>query len=173
VTAQNVLDRLDYLEDVVVDGLPVDPGGGGTTTSSTDTVIATTGEPSIALQNAITAGGIAGASIVLAPGIHNWTTIPTIPPGITGRLRIMGAPGAVVRLSAIAPRFIDFGKTADYDEFKNIETPRPVDRREQRRGSPPRRHRDVPGGDAADADQRRRTSPSRTSGRSTSRSTRR
>lgn len=95
--------------------------GGATGSSGADVSIrAGVTSSSVALQTAITSLGVRGGDILLGSGTHTWTTVPTIPPGITGKLRIMGAPGAKVVLSTAGPRFLDFGKTADHDTFQNI-----------------------------------------------------
>jgi hypothetical protein len=106
------------------DGAPIfsiGPGGASGSSGADYSIRAGVASSSVALQTAITTLGTTGGDILLGRGTHTWTTTPTIPPGITGRLRIMGAPGAKILLSSGAPRFLDFGKTADYDTFQNIE----------------------------------------------------
>lgn len=88
-----------------------------------------TGEFGAVLQSALTnlkttAGNSVG-TIVLA-GSHAPTTIPSIPPVATGTtpdpryLKIIGLPGSKITASSGGKRFLDFGRTADYDWFGNL-----------------------------------------------------
>jgi hypothetical protein len=52
--------------------------------------------------------------------VFPWSTVPALPKSITNRLLLRGN-GATVQLSASAPRFVDYNRTADYDTFQNIE----------------------------------------------------
>jgi hypothetical protein len=83
--------------------------------------IIATATSATAVQAAITSLGVAGGEIVLLPGTHTWDIIPTIPPAITGRLRIRGQPGAKIVHTTGARRCFDWGKVADYDTFQNVD----------------------------------------------------
>jgi len=73
------------------------------------------------LAIAIATLGPAGGTVIVPPGTWVWESVPALPKNITGQLRIIGAPGATIQLTAAAPRFLDFNRTADYDTFQNIE----------------------------------------------------
>jgi hypothetical protein len=81
----------------------------------------TVSAPGAALQAAINDLGTAGGTIMLPPETLTWESVPTIPPGITGRLHILGSGRTRITLTANGQRFLDFGKTADHDTFQNIE----------------------------------------------------
>jgi hypothetical protein len=74
-----------------------------------------------ALTAALPSANSTGATIVVPPGTWTWGSVPALPKGITGRLKVMALPGAVVKLTTAGPRFLDFNKTADHDLFQNIE----------------------------------------------------
>src|SRR6266498_2794255 len=66
------------------------------------------------------ASGALGADIAFGDGSFPWSTVPALPNGITGGLRIRGSQGTKIVLSSSAPRFLDFNKTADYQTFQNF-----------------------------------------------------
>lgn len=64
----------------------------------------------------------AGATILFRNdgNVFPWNSVPALPKGITNKL-LIDLGGATVQLSSNGPRFLDFGRTADYDTFQNIE----------------------------------------------------
>jgi hypothetical protein len=111
----------------------------GSTTSAMNGLTGATdfsgSDPAAVLQSCITAlkssAGNAVGEILFAPGAYTWGSVPRIPPvpvGNTpdpGMLAIKGAgkfgAGAKVTLSSNGSRFLDLGRTADYDTFTNVE----------------------------------------------------
>ncbi|HXU04231.1 MAG TPA: hypothetical protein VN903_24895 [Polyangia bacterium] len=73
------------------------------------------------LSIAIATLGAAGGTVIIPPGTWVWESVPALPKNLTGQLKIVGAPGATIQLTAAAPRFLDFNKTAAGDTFQNIE----------------------------------------------------
>jgi hypothetical protein len=74
-----------------------------------------------AVTAALPAVSSVGANIVIPPGTWTWSSVPALPSGITGKLRIFGLPGSKIVLTTAGPRFLDFNKLADHDTFQNIE----------------------------------------------------
>lgn len=79
-------------------------------------------ESATALQTVFDYAGGQGVEVIIPSGTWLWEgTVPKIPPGLAGRLFIHGEVGATVLLTTSAPRFLDFGRTADYQTWSNIE----------------------------------------------------
>jgi hypothetical protein len=76
--------------------------------------------PGANLSNAIATLGPAGGTVIIPPGTWVWESVPALPKNITGLLRIIG-DGATIVLTAAAPRFLDFNRTADHDTFQNFD----------------------------------------------------
>jgi hypothetical protein len=72
-----------------------------------------------ALSAAITNVGTAGGVIMFQPGTYTWSSVPGLPPNLTGWLQILG-PMATINLTTGANRFLDFAKQADGDTFQYL-----------------------------------------------------
>jgi hypothetical protein len=74
-----------------------------------------------AVQTTVDALSASGGTVLLEAGTYRWSGAVRLPPGLPAPLRILGDGGAVIQLSAQAPRAFDFGQTAAYQTFQNIE----------------------------------------------------
>ncbi|HSE61627.1 MAG TPA: hypothetical protein VLA88_05025 [Candidatus Saccharimonadales bacterium] len=72
-----------------------------------------------ALTAAITDAGSTGGLIVFQPGTYAWSTVPALPPNLTGWLKIVGQMSQI-NLTTAGNRFLDFGKQADGDTFRYL-----------------------------------------------------
>src|SRR6266542_4854492 len=72
------------------------------------------------LSAILPATGSLGADIAFGDGSFPWSTVPVLPSGITGGLRIRGSRGTKIVLSASAPRFLDPNRVVDYDIFLHL-----------------------------------------------------
>jgi hypothetical protein len=62
-----------------------------------------------------------GGEIVIPAGTYLWSSaVPTLPRNLPRTLKITVTPGATIKLTSGAPRFLDFNKVADHDVFQNI-----------------------------------------------------
>jgi hypothetical protein len=78
-------------------------------------------DPTSALQSAVDALSTTGGTILVTGGSYPWSGPVELPPDLPAPLRILGDGGAVIQLSAQAPRAFDFGQTGAYQTFQNIE----------------------------------------------------
>lgn len=74
-----------------------------------------------AMQLAINRLGTAGGTVVVPAGTWTWKSVPLIPAGLTGMLRIVGQPGATIQLTQAGPAAFAFNRTADHQTFRNVE----------------------------------------------------
>lgn len=83
-----------------------------------------------AASSAVYSPGAATTQVVLGAGIHDMLSgggIQLTPdPGTRGWVRIVWAPGAIMRLSASCPRGIEFHSTNDYETFRKVRLVNPV-----------------------------------------------
>jgi hypothetical protein len=90
--------------------------------SATGAVISTSTTDAAAVLTAVLpAANSSGAEIIFGDGNFPWSSVPALPKGITGKLRIRGSAGTKIVLSDAGPRFLDPNRTADYDTFQNLE----------------------------------------------------
>jgi hypothetical protein len=91
--------------------------------SATGAVISTSTTDAAAVLTALLpAANSSGAEIIFGDGNFPWSSVPALPKGITGKLRIRGSGATkLVAQSVAGGRGFDFNRTADYDTFQNIE----------------------------------------------------
>ncbi len=89
--------------------------------SATGAVISTSTTDAAAVLTALLpAANSSGAEIIFGDGNFPWSSVPALPKGITGKLRIRGSGSTTITLSTSGRRFLDFNRTADYDTFQHI-----------------------------------------------------
>jgi hypothetical protein len=72
-----------------------------------------------ALSAAIISVGSGGGVISFQPGSYTWSTVPALPPNLTGWLHIIGAM-VTINLTTAGDRFLDFGKLTTGDTFQYL-----------------------------------------------------
>jgi hypothetical protein len=77
-------------------------------------------DPGAVLTSVIGALGTGGGCVTVRAGSYTWASIPALPAGLTGWLRIIGEPGAKISLTTTAPRFLDFNRTGSGITFQYL-----------------------------------------------------
>lgn len=94
-------------------------GSNAIATRADGTVLYTGADGGAALSAAIASVGSAGGVIAFQPGTYTWSSVPGLPPNLSGWLHIIGAM-TTINLTTSGDRFLDFGKQADGDTFQYL-----------------------------------------------------
>lgn len=94
-------------------------GSNTVATKADGSVLYTGADGGAALSAAITNVGSSGGVIAFQPGTYTWSSVPALPPNLSGWLHIIGAM-TTINLTTGGDRFLDFGKQADGDTFQYL-----------------------------------------------------